>query len=1065
MRKYIAIGSIAALVVVSACTDKTVAPTAPHSVSAQPSYSVRPGTCFNAATLATLIRTMLGAGHPALNAALGKLAAMIVAVAENKIPQAQADARDLIAFLNAQLTPTTPPAQQAQVQATINAILCFVGLPPDTYIVLPSTQTQVVVATTGNTGLSLPGGSVTVPTIFTITVNDPNGPSGLNTKLDQYPTYVTVTSSSPLAQPAVVAICLGVGVPADVFGRLRLGHQASTGFEITPPADASFLGCPTNLASTSKVPRWLKSLASLVLPKVAYAKMRMFSSGGVGGSAIDFSPFGAVDYGLFATGGVGGSAIDFQQKKPTSATSKPDATATNPGVRESLKASGVGTGTGTGTGTISKGVSGGVCVSVDATVGTALDPLCRPVLTIATAKGTVLTGVPVTWAVTLGGGTIAPDALATQACGAFGSGANTSTDATGKAGICWTLGPNGGTNTATATPNFGGDAPQGVTFIDPATGNTLSNLTYTATGLKITPSPTATGASVTYDGLPHPGSGTCSNSLTPVLTYSTSDGSVPVDNGSYTLTVTCGAGSTVYNTATATATIAIGVFTPVVTVTCPPSVVFNNADQTSVCTAAATGAGSVNLGAVPVTYGPTTPHNVGPYTATGTFTAANNYASASGSGSFSITAALTTTAVTCTLTTVVYTGAAQTPCFVAVTGPGLSLTPTPIYSANTDVGTVTASYTYPVTGNYLGSSDSKQFSITQATSLATVVCPSTPTVFTGAALTPCTASVTGAGSLNLPLTASYSSNTNVGTATATASYAGDLDHAPSNLASATFQIALASSSTTVSCPATLAYTGAVQNPCTAAVSGVGLGTVVPVLYSPSPVLDAGPYTATATFPGDANHSGSGGAGGFSIAKLAATATAGSGTMLLNATVPTLPCVMGGLLAPTVTCTTKVPTTLVAGVNVTMPVVSPSSPVDYSVTTYNGQLIVHYVQSGCFASPISTTLPSTTSSSNPSKGTSVTVKCRLLDATSKPVVTATGNLAVQDMGTNGSTAGATVFSGTNVFTVHNDGDLSDDDGVYTYLLSTSPAGFISGHFYLVTATWNDGSKTNGYLYVR
>ena len=171
------------------------------------------------------------------------------------------------------------------------------------------------------------------------------------------------------------------------------------------------------------------------------------------------------------------------------------------------------------------------------------------------------------------------------------------------------------------------------------------------------------------------------------------------------------------------------------------------------CTAAATGAGSVNLGAVPVTYGPTTPHNVGPYTATGTFTAANNYAGASGSGSFSITAAPTTTAVTCTLTTVVYTGSAQTPCSVAVTGPGLSLTPTPIYSANTDVGTVTASYTYPAAGNYLGSSDSKQFSITQATSLATVVCPSTATVFTGAALTPCTASVTGAGSLNLPLTA------------------------------------------------------------------------------------------------------------------------------------------------------------------------------------------------------------------------------------------------------------------------------------------------------------------------
>ena len=48
--------------------------------------------------------------------------------------------------------------------------------------------------------------------------------------------------------------------------------------------------------------------------------------------------------------------------------------------------------------------------------------------------------------------------------------------------------------------------------------------------------------------------------------------------------------------------------------------------------------------------------------------------------------------------------------------------------------------------------------------------------FTGSALTPCTASVSGAGGLSQTLTVSYSENTNAGTATALASYAGDANH-------------------------------------------------------------------------------------------------------------------------------------------------------------------------------------------------------------------------------------------------------------------------------------------------
>ena len=64
---------------------------------------------------------------------------------------------------------------------------------------------------------------------------------------------------------------------------------------------------------------------------------------------------------------------------------------------------------------------------------------------------------------------------------------------------------------------------------------------------------------------------------------------------------------------------------------------------------------------------------------------------------------------------VTYDGSAQTPCSVAVTGAGgLSLTPAPNYTHNTNAGTATASYTYAGDANHDGSSDSKDFTIDKA---------------------------------------------------------------------------------------------------------------------------------------------------------------------------------------------------------------------------------------------------------------------------------------------------------------------------------------------------------------
>ncbi|HEX3143780.1 MAG TPA: carboxypeptidase regulatory-like domain-containing protein [Pyrinomonadaceae bacterium] len=104
----------------------------------------------------------------------------------------------------------------------------------------------------------------------------------------------------------------------------------------------------------------------------------------------------------------------------------------------------------------------------------------------------------------------------------------------------------------------------------------------------------------------------------------------------------------------------------------------------------------------------------------------------------------------------------------------------------TNAGDYTAGASYAGDANHSGSSDSKDYSIFKASSLTTVICPAS-VVFTGSPLTPCTASATGAGGLNVSLSVSYANNVNPGTATASASYPGDNNHTGSSGA-ATFTI-------------------------------------------------------------------------------------------------------------------------------------------------------------------------------------------------------------------------------------------------------------------------------------
>jgi hypothetical protein len=79
------------------------------------------------------------------------------------------------------------------------------------------------------------------------------------------------------------------------------------------------------------------------------------------------------------------------------------------------------------------------------------------------------------------------------------------------------------------------------------------------------------------------------------------------------------------------------------------------------------------------------------------------------------------------------------------------------------------------TGNYNNTSGAVHDRIGKAASTVVVSCPAS-VAYTGAAQTPCTASVTGAGGLNQSLAVSYSNNVNVGTAQASATFAGDANH-------------------------------------------------------------------------------------------------------------------------------------------------------------------------------------------------------------------------------------------------------------------------------------------------
>lgn len=439
----------------AACSSSVDHVTLPHVTAAQDNQAApAPGTCTTYNALASLVTSVFGPAIARVGPALNALDVMQHQIAAGNLKVAQDTAYYLVNLILTGSKSGTLRGSAADILLLVNSTLCYAGLPSPTtdpdnaWVVYPTDAPQVIMSSTGMAGTALPGHVVTEPTLITFTSVTDAGPSPLDTKLDQYPNYVEVTATSasnaPLTQPVVIGVCPSPDVPDDVRARLRLGHQATTGFEVTPEADASFLACPTSTA-LDHLPRWLRTLASIVLPRPLYARTR--AAGGVGGTAGSFSPFAPVDPQVSLSGGVGGTAGTFVRS----------ATQLSVGCAPTDTAS-------------------------QAPIGSPVDPTCRPGLSVHTRLGTVLQKVPLTFAIDQGGGSIAPATGGT--CGMFASTVIAPTGPTGTVDVCWTMGPEPGTNTVVATPGVGGDATAGVTFspasiVFTATANPPTGLVFT----------------------------------------------------------------------------------------------------------------------------------------------------------------------------------------------------------------------------------------------------------------------------------------------------------------------------------------------------------------------------------------------------------------------------------------------------------------------------------------------------------------------------------------------------------------------------------------------------------
>ena len=313
-------------------------------------------------------------------------------------------------------------------------------------------------------------------------------------------------------------------------------------------------------------------------------------------------------------------------------------------------------------------------------------------------------------------------------------------------------------------------------------------------------------------------------------------------------------------------------------------------------------------------------------------------------GSYTIDKAPTTTVVTCPVN-VTYNGAAQAPCTAMVTGAGGLSESVPVtYTNNVNVGTATASATYAESANHLGSSDSKTFEILKAPVTATAGGGSA--TYDGSPKSPSPCEVTGAYTGDLTCVNNPASvGPNAGTYPISPVVSGTgLSNFDVTSMNGSYTIDKAPTTTEVTCPPSVTYNGAAQEPCTATVTGAGgLTQSVPVTYSNN--LNAGTATGSATFAESANHLGSSDSKTFEILRAPVTATAGGGSATYDGSPKSpSPCEVTGAYIGDLTCAND-PASVGpnAGTYPIAPVVSGTGLSNFEVTSANGSYTIDKAQ--------------------------------------------------------------------------------------------------------------------------
>jgi hypothetical protein len=322
-------------------------------------------------------------------------------------------------------------------------------------------------------------------------------------------------------------------------------------------------------------------------------------------------------------------------------------------------------------------------------------------------------------------------------------------------------------------------------------------------------------------------------------------------------------------------------------------------------------------------------------------TGLSNFEINSVNGSYTIEKAGSTTTVSCP-PFVTYNGSAQTPCSVSVTGAGgLSLTPNPDYSNNTNAGTATAGYNYAGDDNHTGSSDSKQFAINKAAVTATGGSGSSN--YDGATKSPAACAVTGAYTGNL----SCANNPNTvgpgaGTTAIMPNVSGSgLENFEITSVNGSYTINKATAAINVT-PYSVTYNGAAHTASGSATGAAGENLTSLLDLSGTTHTNAGTYNNDPwTFAGDANHNPSGGSVNNSIAKAPVTATAGGGAAIYDGAAKSpAACVVTGAYTGDLTCAND-PASVGpdAGTTAIAPVVSGTGLSNFNISPVNGEYTI------------------------------------------------------------------------------------------------------------------------------